>query len=173
MSFRLIKWLIGSCFAVILAVPAFADSDFLKPSEAFQLQLDTVKREVQWTISDGYYLYESRVKVVLANDKTVSIPFHFLTKSDVKDDPNFGIVQVFHNRMVIVIDPVGENMDELKVTYQAVPLQVCVIHRKPKLCHLIMLQRLTKKLQQCQLHSRRTHFLLSQKHHPKQKKGSS
>lgn len=118
MSFRLIKWLIGSCFAVILAVPAFADSDFLKPSEAFQLQLDTVKREVQWTIADGYYLYESRVKVVLANDKTVSIPFHFLTKSDVKDDPNFGIVQVFHNRMVIVIDPVGENMDELKVTYQ-------------------------------------------------------
>ena len=118
MSFRLIKWLIGSCLAVILAVPAFADSDFLKPSEAFQLQLDTVKREVQWTISDGYYLYESRVKVVLANDKTVSIPFHFLTKSDVKDDPNFGIVQVFHNRMVIVIDPVGENMDELKVTYQ-------------------------------------------------------
>lgn len=118
MSFRLIKWLIGSCFAVILAVPAFADSDFLKPSEAFQLQLDTVKREVQWTIFDGYYLYESRVKVVLANDKTVSIPFHFLTKSDVKDDPNFGIVQVFHNRMAIVIDPVAENMDELKVTYQ-------------------------------------------------------
>lgn len=118
MSFRLIKWLIGSCFAVILAVPAFADSDFLKPSEAFQLQLDTVKREVQWTISDGYYLYESRVKVALANDQTVSIPFHFLTKSDVKDDPNFGIVQVFHNRMVIVIDPVVENMSELKVTYQ-------------------------------------------------------
>tara|TARA_R110001632_G_scaffold23778_2_gene67124 strand:- start:26942 stop:28720 length:1779 start_codon:yes stop_codon:yes gene_type:complete len=108
----------GFCFAVILAVPAFADSDFLKPSEAFQLQLDTVKREVQWTISDGYYLYESRVKVALANDKSVSIPFHFLTKSDVKDDPNFGIVQVFHNRMVIVIDPVAENMDELKVTYQ-------------------------------------------------------
>jgi thiol:disulfide interchange protein DsbD len=118
MSFRLIKWLMGFCFAVILAVPAFADSDFLKPSEAFQLQLDTVKREVQWTISDGYYLYESRVKVALANDKSVSIPFHFLTKSDVKDDPNFGIVQVFHNRMVIVIDPVAENMDELKVTYQ-------------------------------------------------------
>jgi len=118
MSFRLIKWLIGSFFAVILAVPAFANSDFLKPSEAFQLQLDTVKREVQWTIADGYYLYESRVKVALANDKAVSIPFHFLTKSDVKDDPNFGIVQVFHNRMAIVIDPVAENMDELKVTYQ-------------------------------------------------------
>lgn len=116
--FRLIKWLMTPCLAVALAVPAYAESDFLKPSEAFQLQFDVAKKAVHWTIADGYYLYESRVKVSLADDKTLAIPFHFLTASEEKDDPNFGRVNVFHQQMAIAIDSALEGTNKLKVTYQ-------------------------------------------------------
>jgi thioredoxin:protein disulfide reductase len=112
------KWLLAAFFMVFLAAPAFADADFLKPSDAFKLQVDGTKREVSWTIADGYYLYESRVKVSLADDKAVSIPFHFLTTSEVKDDPNFGRVNVFYNVMAIAIDAIPQGASALKVTYQ-------------------------------------------------------
>jgi thiol:disulfide interchange protein DsbD len=118
MSFRQIKWLVASLFALLLAIPAFADSDFLKPSEAFQLKVDSAKKQIHWTIADGYYLYESRVKVSLADDKAVLIPFHFLTEAEEKDDPNFGLVNVFHDEMAIAIDSDDQTLGELRVTYQ-------------------------------------------------------
>uniref|UniRef100_UPI0038F7634A protein-disulfide reductase DsbD domain-containing protein n=1 Tax=Streptomyces turgidiscabies TaxID=85558 RepID=UPI0038F7634A len=73
---------------------------------------------VTWTIADGYYLYTSRVKVSLAEDKTASIPFYFLTKSEEKDDPNFGLVNVFHDHMAIDIDQPKDQLGNLKITYQ-------------------------------------------------------
>lgn len=90
MSYRQIKWLVASLLALFLAIPSFANSDFLRPSEAFKIKLDSAKKEIHWDIAEGYYLYESRVKVSSAEDKTILIPFHFLTKAEEKDDPNFG-----------------------------------------------------------------------------------
>lgn len=104
--------------AFLLVSQVLAADDFLKPSEAFQVEIDSAKKEVTWTIADGYYLYESRVKVLLAEDKTASVPFHFLTKAEEKDDPNFGLVNVFHNRMAIAIDANNQKLGNLKVTYQ-------------------------------------------------------
>ena len=118
MPYRQIKWLVASLFALFLAVPAFADSDFLKPSEAFQFKVDDTKKQIHWAIADGYYLYESRVKVSSVEDKAISIPFHFLTHSEEKDDPNFGLVNVFHDRMAIAIDANDPTLGDLKVTYQ-------------------------------------------------------
>ncbi|WP_369921500.1 protein-disulfide reductase DsbD [Marinomonas polaris] len=102
----------------LLVSQVLAADDFLKPSEAFQVEIDSAKKEVTWTIADGYYLYKSRVKVLLAEDKTASVPFHFLTKAEEKDDPNFGLVNVFHNRMAIAIDANNQKLGNLKVTYQ-------------------------------------------------------
>ncbi|WP_100185905.1 protein-disulfide reductase DsbD [Marinomonas sp. BSi20584] len=116
--FRQIKWLVASMLAFLLVSQVLAADDFLKPSEAFQVEIDSAKKEVTWTIADGYYLYESRVKVLLAEDKTASVPFHFLTKAEEKDDPNFGLVNVFHNRMAIAIDANNQKLGNLKVTYQ-------------------------------------------------------
>ena len=79
----------ASLLAILIAIPAMADSAFLKPSEAFQVHVDVPKKQVIWDIADGTYLYEQRVKVSLAEDKSVSIPFHFLTTAEEKDDPNF------------------------------------------------------------------------------------
>jgi thiol:disulfide interchange protein DsbD len=104
--------------AFLLVSQVLAADDFLKPSEAFQVEIDSAKKEVTWTIADGYYLYKSRVKVLLAEDKTASVPFHFLTKAEEKDDPNFGLVNVFHNRMAIAIDANNQKLGNLKVTYQ-------------------------------------------------------
>lgn len=104
--------------AFLLVSQVLAADDFLKPSEAFQVEIDSAKKEVTWTIADGYYLYKSRVKVLLAEDKTASVPFHFLTKAEEKDDPNFGLINVFHNRMAIAIDANNQKLGNLKVTYQ-------------------------------------------------------
>ncbi|WP_241556999.1 protein-disulfide reductase DsbD [Marinomonas hwangdonensis] len=118
MTLRQIKWLITSLLAVFLSATSFAGSDFLKPSEAFQLTVDNAKQEIHWAIADGYYLYESRVNVALADDKTTLIPFHFLTESEEKDDPNFGLVSVFHDQVSIAIDANNQILGDLKVTYQ-------------------------------------------------------
>ncbi|MBJ7538114.1 protein-disulfide reductase DsbD [Marinomonas sp. C1424] len=103
---------------LFIVTHVWAENVFLKPSEAFQIHLDINQREVQWIIADGYYLYESRVKVSLASDKKASVPFEFLTISEEKNDPNFGLVNVFHKKMVIKIGQVSSVPDEVKVTYQ-------------------------------------------------------
>lgn len=113
-----IKWLVALILAFLLVSQVIAADDFLKPSEAFQVEIDSTKKEVTWTIADGYYLYKSRVKVSLAEDKTASIPFYFLTKAEEKDDPNFGLVNVFHNHMAIAIDQSKDQLGNLKITYQ-------------------------------------------------------
>ncbi|WCN11451.1 protein-disulfide reductase DsbD [Marinomonas mediterranea] len=113
-----IRRLAVSFLVMFLAVPAFSDSDFLSPTKAFQLDIDDAKREIHWNIADGYYLYESRVSVWQSDDKSVSIPFHFLTKSEQKDDPNFGLVRVFHNQMAISIDVETAKQVDLTVSYQ-------------------------------------------------------
>ena len=118
MTLRQIKWLITSFLAIFLSFPSFAGNDFLKPSEAFQLTVDNAKKEIHWAIADGYYLYESRVNVALVDDKTTLIPFHFLSESEEKDDPNFGLVSVFHNHMSIAIDANDRELGDLIVTYQ-------------------------------------------------------
>ncbi|BDX02948.1 thiol:disulfide interchange protein DsbD [Marinomonas pontica] len=118
LSYRQFKWFMASLLAILIAIPAMADSAFLKPSEAFQVHVDVPKKQVIWDIADGYYLYESRVKVSLAEDKSVSIPFHFLTTAEEKDDPNFGLVNVFHDHMMIAVDQPKDQLGNLKITYQ-------------------------------------------------------
>ena len=118
LSYRQFKWFMVSLLAILVSIPAMADSAFLKPSEAFQVHVDAPKKQVLWDIADGYYLYESRVKVSLAEDKSVAIPFHFLTTAEEKDDPNFGLVNVFHDHMAIAVDQPKDQLGNFKITYQ-------------------------------------------------------
>ncbi len=113
-----IKWLIFSCLTVFLTNQTWAESAFLKPSEAFKLQVNEVTKELQWTIADGYYLYESRVKASLTEDKETPVSFRFLTQSVEKNDPNFGLVTVFHDRMAIVFDDLPAGVKDIKLSYQ-------------------------------------------------------
>jgi thiol:disulfide interchange protein DsbD len=80
--------LLASAGPVLAATPMPAD-------QAFQLraQLDEEEGiELTWTIAPGYYLYRDKIVVTL-DGKRVRIATE---KGEPKDDPNFGITEVYH-----------------------------------------------------------------------------
>jgi thiol:disulfide interchange protein DsbD len=108
---------------------AFADdeisnqSDFLDVDQAFKVSLGGVKNEtinVDFKIADGHYLYKKRI------DIKVSEPFKVLEivfpKPDVKNDPNFGISQVYHGYLSLPVrlksSSVNSGKVEIDVHYQ-------------------------------------------------------
>jgi thiol:disulfide interchange protein DsbD len=67
----------------------------LPADEAFQLraQLDEEEGiELSWTIAPGYYLYRDRIVVTLDGQRIRTAS----EKGEPKDDPNFGMVEVYH-----------------------------------------------------------------------------
>jgi thiol:disulfide interchange protein DsbD len=67
----------------------------LPADEAFQLraQLDEEEGiELSWTIAPGYYLYRDRIVVTLDGQRIRTAS----EKGERKDDPNFGMVEVYH-----------------------------------------------------------------------------
>lgn len=76
------------------AVPAFAATP-VPADQAFQLraQLDAEEGiELTWTIAPGYYLYRDKIVVTLDGWR-VRIATE---KGEPKDDPNFGMTEVYH-----------------------------------------------------------------------------
>lgn len=114
--------LLVSTLVWLSVVPAHAETAFLTPAEAFKMHVDMDKREVQWDIADGYYLYEAQVNVSLAKTSLpaseADVPFKFLTTPEIKDDPNFGQVAVFHHTMGIKISDLHRGISDLSITYQ-------------------------------------------------------
>lgn len=100
-------WL--AALAVWLALTAGlarAEQTFLEPEQAFQLSVDPggASGEVRlaWTIAPGYYLYRDRLTVA-------AIPGEIVGKvvtpvGERKDDPNFGVVEVYHDRVSVAVD---------------------------------------------------------------------
>ncbi|MEQ1589189.1 MAG: protein-disulfide reductase DsbD [Gallionella sp.] len=74
---------------------------FLPPDEAFQLKIvarDAHTLQASFTITEGYYLYRDKTKLS-SKDSTIKITPN-LPQGDMKDDPNFGLTQVFHHSFV-------------------------------------------------------------------------
>lgn len=76
---------------------------------------------VTWRIAQGYYLYHDRMSI--SPNKGFKIEsIKWLTPSDIKDDPNFGRVKVFHQKAVALVTlkpdagKVGEG--QLSIGYQ-------------------------------------------------------
>ena len=72
--------------------------------------------QLTWRIAPGYYLYEERLKITGQNKQ--SYDFTLLTQPEVKDDPNFGLVKVFHNQLQLSLDLQRVTGDKLTVKYQ-------------------------------------------------------
>lgn len=95
-------WLLGT------AASAQAE-DFLPPDQAFASQLDLssdpAQLQANWDIAPGYYLYRSSVKLSVNGQ---SQPLHFVTASQLKDDPYFGPTEIFHDQLSMTADiPAG------------------------------------------------------------------
>lgn len=72
--------------------------NFLPPDQAFNLQItmrDANTLQASFNITPGYYLYRNKTSFA-SNDDSVKIAAIKLPKGEIKQDPNFGAIEVFH-----------------------------------------------------------------------------
>ncbi|QLG86945.1 protein-disulfide reductase DsbD [Chitinibacter bivalviorum] len=93
---RFITCLLFGFFSML----SWANADFLPPEKAFRatlVQIDDQTVEARFTIAPGYYLYRDRIKVSAPGlELSSQIP-----AGEMKDDPSFGKVSVFHNQLIV------------------------------------------------------------------------
>ncbi len=95
-----------------------SEPEFLPVDEAFVFQSEVTGRDeltLRWKVTDGYYLYQNRLSVKDSNGNTLP----FVTsegRSVTKDDPAFGLVEVFYDGWAVTVSP--EKAGDLKVRYQ-------------------------------------------------------
>ncbi|SFM64146.1 protein-disulfide reductase DsbD [Marinobacter zhejiangensis] len=87
-------------FVVLIGLPGLVAAEepvFLPVDEAFSpsVSYDGEVLAIEWAIAPGYYLYESRISVVVAGDAVVDGAF--VTEPEIKQDPWFGEQAVFHD----------------------------------------------------------------------------
>lgn len=92
------------------AIPNFddvvAEEDYLAVEQAFKPVVKTRDGYVtmSFTIADGYYLYKKRLTVISANQTPVAMGnASFNHQPILKNDPNFGQVEVFHQALTVDI----------------------------------------------------------------------
>lgn len=97
--------------------PAHAAEEFLQPEQAFRLQVTKSSADqlhLNWTIAPGYYLYRDRMAVTASSSGTrvqTELPPGIR-----KDDPNFGVMEVYHDAVTMKVSPAGANA--IDVTWQ-------------------------------------------------------
>lgn len=103
--------------ALSLASPAHAADRFLDAEQAFQLRVHQAAGQpvrLEWEIAQGYYLYRERFGLVAmpgATPAQVALP-----AGEVKSDPQFGSVAVYHG--ALTVDVQTHDARALEVTWQ-------------------------------------------------------
>ncbi len=97
---------------------------FLPPDQAFSLQItarDANTLQASFDITPGYYLYRNKTSFASQND-SIRITAVNLPKGEMKQDPNFGEIEVFHRpfQAEINLDRGGNTASDLtlKAVYQ-------------------------------------------------------
>lgn len=93
----------GLMFQMNMAI----SGEFLHPDAAFQFESSQDKGSLQakWQIEHGYYLYQNRITAFYeAGEESVEIPIIFTSKSVIKNDKNFGEVDVFFDQASIMLE---------------------------------------------------------------------
>jgi thiol:disulfide interchange protein DsbD len=81
--------------------------NFLPPDQAFQFSHSQNGNtlELNWKIEHGYYLYEQRVFAYIETEaENIDLPLAFISKSEIKQDKNFGAVPVFFDAAQANVD---------------------------------------------------------------------
>lgn len=100
-----------------VAWPAHAAEEFLQPEQAFRLQATKAGADglqLTWSIAPGYYLYRDRMAVT-ASPSATRVATE-LPPGIRKDDPNFGVMEVYHDAVTMKVAPGGAAA--LDVTWQ-------------------------------------------------------
>ena len=100
------------------------EEEFLDPDVAFILSTDVPDAKsivLRWAIADGYYLYRDNFKFSI-NDPGVAQGITSLPPGKLKQDPDFGNVEVYYHTAEILLPLIRQNAGEqeinLAVTYQ-------------------------------------------------------
>ena len=105
------------------------DDDILPPEEAFKvsaLSTDGNRLQVRWTIAEGTYLYQDKVRLALEADGiqlgTFDLPRPDIKKDSIKPDGSIGDVAVYHDAIDLDIPLLRSNTDattaKLTTSYQ-------------------------------------------------------
>jgi hypothetical protein len=100
-----------------LSWPAQGAQEFLAAEQAFELEavgLEAGHARLQWRIAPGYYLYRKRFAVSALPSGQPLQPA--LPPGQRKDDPNFGVMEVYHGSVAMQLDAAGA--EALRVTWQ-------------------------------------------------------
>ena len=95
------------------------EEQILSPDQAFKLELSAQSKssvQANFIIAPGHYLYRERIKFESKNATIESVD---LPKGEIKKDPNFGEMEVFHQSFVanIALKNIPDNLE--KITLQA------------------------------------------------------
>jgi thiol:disulfide interchange protein DsbD len=105
------------------ALPGFAQATSsgampLQPDKAFRLaaaRVDDGHVKLEWTIAEGYYLYQDRFILKLGQEDLAVPQAEGSPQS--KDDPTFGVTTVYHDRAALTV-PLTKGPGTLEVHYQ-------------------------------------------------------
>ena len=97
-----------------------AAEEFLQPDEAFKLDItgiDAQTLRAKFTVAPTYYLYHDRIKFT---SKNATISAAELPKGEIKEDPNFGKMEVYHHDFIanIKLGKTNSNTVTIDATYQ-------------------------------------------------------
>lgn len=95
---------------------------YLKPEEAFKLSI--VAKDAQTLLADfevapGYYLYRERITFKLKDGSAASIAGVDLPPGEMKHDPNFGNMEVYHHAFQAVVHLQRSQAQPAGITLQA------------------------------------------------------
>ncbi len=107
------RFLLAALTAVVFvgasAASAQVPSQPLPADEAFALTVTSESGAVtlSWEIEEGYYLYRDYIAATTADGTELAIQ---TPDGELKDDPNFGVVEVYHDALSIQMVPTGSDI---------------------------------------------------------------
>ena len=100
------------------ATSLFAQEEFLRPDEAFQISgraEDQKTIQVQWKIADNYFMYRDKFRF-RSDTAGIEVREPALPKSETKHDEFFGEVQIYRNKVVATLPITRTNTSEDTLT---------------------------------------------------------
>ncbi len=99
---------------------------FLPPEQVFILSAEVVNAHqlaITWNIADGYYLYRDKFKFTLNETpgitSAITLGEASLPKGEEKHDENFGLMEVYHHEVTVLLPLKRENMAATDITLTA------------------------------------------------------
>lgn len=117
-------WLTAGLIGLGATGIVLAETNLLEPDAAFRLtvkQKDSKTLLAEFEIAKDYYLYKDRIRFVLKNSPVMSIQSIRFPAGDIKQDTNFGRMEIFKKTvaMEITLQRIGTNAKmDLIANYQ-------------------------------------------------------